>query len=137
MKNLLKIAFIATIICTNFAHCAESNDDKVLATYDGGEVKESQVAEQFKAFFEMNHEIKDKKISQLPANIQDRLVRGFVNVKLLDIQAQTLKIETSKEFIEKMNMFKKQLAQNELVSKVVGEMLFNFKSQVKLNKYYK
>jgi peptidyl-prolyl cis-trans isomerase C len=123
MKNLLKISFIATIICSNFSFAADISDGKVLATYKQDnktvEVKQSDVAEQFKGLFEMNPELKGKKITDLPANVQDRLVRSYVSTKLLEIEAQKKGIENSADFQEKVVMFKKQLAQQENLNDIL------------------
>lgn len=135
MKNLLKIAFIAGVSFASFSFAADNVADKVVGSYKGGEVKESQVLDQFKALFDANPEIKGKKLTDLPFNLQDKLVRSYINLKLLDSQVQKDKIEDTASFKEKLDTFKKQLAQQELLSKVVLEKVTPEKIEEEYTKF--
>jgi parvulin-like peptidyl-prolyl isomerase len=119
MKNWIKVAIAATIFC----NCAfvNSAEDKIVATYKGSEVKESQVFEQFKDAFDVNPSLKGKSFSELDPTVQESLVKAYVNLKLLDTEVAKNKIENSKDFNDKVNNFKRQLAQSELVNKVIAE----------------
>jgi len=113
MKRLAIILLSATVLASpSFA-----DSDPVLATYKGGEVKESQVMEQFKGLFDSQPSFKGKKFSDLDRALQENLVRGFVNVKLIDEEAKKEGIEGTKEFKEKVEAFKKQLAEQEVVDR--------------------
>lgn len=94
-----------------------ADNDPVVATYKGGDVKVSQVMEQFKPAFASQPNMKDKKFSELDKNLQETLVRGYINAQLLDKEAQNQKITSSKEFQDKVANVTKQLAQQELIEK--------------------
>jgi parvulin-like peptidyl-prolyl isomerase len=118
MKKILKLAFAATILYNCYSFAA---DDKVLGTFKGGEVKASQVAEQFKNEIAMDPALKDKKFEDLDTKVQELLVRAYIDTKLLDQEVKKNKIDESKEFTDKVEMFKKQLSQNELLNKMLTE----------------
>lgn len=114
MKKLAIILLSASVLSsTAFA------EDKVLATYKGGEVKESQVMQQFKPALDMAPANKDKKFSELDANLQEALVKGYINFKLLEQEAKTQGIENLPEFQDKLNKAKAQLIQQELLERFV------------------
>ncbi len=120
MKNVLKIAFAATVLYSSYL-VASGSDDKVLATYKGGDIKSYQVAEQFKNVFDATPNLKGKSLSDLDSNVQESLVRAYINIKLLEKEIKSQKIEDSKDFQEKLDGFRKQLAQNELLAKVIAD----------------
>ena len=114
MKKLAIILLSASVLSsTAFA------EDRVLATYKGGEVKESQVMQQFKPALDMAPANKDKKFSELDANLQEALVKGYINFKLLEQEAKTQGIENLPEFQDKLNKAKAQLIQQELLERFV------------------
>ncbi|WP_316354162.1 peptidylprolyl isomerase [Candidatus Trichorickettsia mobilis] len=114
MKKLAIILLSASLTYnTAFA------DDAVVATYKGGEVRESQIMQQFKPALDMQPGNKDKKFSEFDPNLQEALVRGYINVQLLNQEAKNLGIETAKEFQEKLNNVKTQLLQQELIERHV------------------
>jgi len=98
MKKLAIILLSASMISSS-AFAA----DNVLATFKGGEVLESQIMQEFKIDLDKSPETKGKKFSELDKNIQEGLVRGFINTKLLDQASKDLKIEDTKEYKEKIS----------------------------------
>jgi len=121
MKNLLKIAILTCAFSSYNVWAAENDGDKVIATYKNGNVTVSQVVEQFKMAFDMNPDLKGKKFSDLNPAMQEMMVKGYVNMKLLDEEIKKSKIEESKEFNEKLDTVKKEIAQNELINKIINE----------------
>jgi parvulin-like peptidyl-prolyl isomerase len=123
MKNWIKIAITASIFynCAFNSAVVNAADDALVATYKGGQVKESQVFEQFKDAFEVNPNLKGKSFSQLEQTVQESLVKAYINLKLLEKEVEKSKIEDSKDFNDKVSNFKKQLAQSELVNKIIAE----------------
>lgn len=119
MKKILTIILSASILSS----AAYADEDKIIATYKGGEVKESQIMQQFKSALDMQPVNQGKKFSELDSNLQEALVKGYINVKLLEQEAINQKIETSKEFQEKLNNVKSQLLQQELVERHIKSML--------------
>lgn len=112
MKKLATI-LLSTVLLSPFAYAA----DEVVGTYKGGDVKESQVMEQFKAAFESQPNLKGKKFAELDKNIQETLVRGYINGKLLDEEVKKAGIEDTKEFKEKIAAMRDQLAKQEIIEK--------------------
>jgi parvulin-like peptidyl-prolyl isomerase len=102
---------------------AFAEEDKIVATYKGGEVRESQIMQQFKAALEMQPANKGKKFSEFDVSLQEALVRGYINVQLLNAEAVKLKIESSKEFQDKLNNVKSQLIQQELIDRHVKSIV--------------
>ena len=115
MKKLAVILLSASVLSS----AAFAAEDKVLATYKGGEVKESQVMQQFKPALDMAPANKDKNFSELDANLQGALVKGYINFKLLEQEAKNQGIENLPEFQEKLNKAKAQLIQQDLLERFV------------------
>ena len=116
MKKLA-IIFLSASVLSSVAFAGDV--DKVLATFKGGEVKESQVMQQFKPALDMAPANKDKKFSELDANLQEALVKGYINFKLLEQEAKNQGIENLPELQEKLNKAKAQLVQQELLERFV------------------
>ncbi|WPY00653.1 Parvulin peptidylprolyl isomerase [Candidatus Trichorickettsia mobilis] len=115
MKKLAIILLSASLTY----NVAFAENDPIVATYKGGEVRESQIMQQFKPALDMQPGNKDKKFSEFDRNLQEALVRGYINVQLLNQEAKALGIETAKEFQEKLNNVKTQLLQQELIERQV------------------
>lgn len=114
MKKIATLVLSATLLSS---FTLSPNNDPVLATYKGGEVKESQVMEQFKSAFQTQPNLQGKKFSELDPNLQETLVRGYINSKLLEQEAKNSNIENSKEFQEKLTNIKNQLLQQEVIER--------------------
>ncbi len=111
MKKTLAILLSSALIFgTAFA------DDKVVATYKGGDVKESQVEEYIKPIFAAQN-APVKKFMELNAADQENIVKIFVRTRILEAEAKSQGIENSKEFQEKLKSFKERLLTEELLSK--------------------
>ena len=124
MKNLLKIALLAFAFYGQNV-LAVNNEDKILATYKNGNVTTAEVIEQFKMLLDSNPELKGKKFGDLNPGMQEAMVKMYINGKLLDEEIKKSKIEESKEFIEKLDASKKQLAQAEFIEKIINEKVTN------------
>jgi peptidylprolyl isomerase len=119
MKKLITLLLSATLL-TPYAF-AES--DSVVATYKGGEVKESQIMEQFKMIFQAQPSLKDKKFGDLERSMQENLVRGYISTKLLEEEVKKSGIEDTKEFQDKVANIVKQLSQQEFVESKIKAAL--------------
>lgn len=113
MKKLAVFLLSTTLTVSH----AFADSDPVVATYKGGDVKVSQVMEQFKPAFDAQPNMKGKQFTDLDKNLQETLVRGYINAQLLDKEVQNQKITSDKEFQEKLTNVTKQLAQQELIEK--------------------
>lgn len=114
MKRLATI-FLSASILTNIAFAA--NSDRTLATYKGGEVRESQLMEQIKPALDMNPSTKGKNFDDLDSNMQETIVKGFINAKLLEQEGKNVGIESTPEFQDKLNKTKSQLIYQELIQR--------------------
>ncbi|WP_341758273.1 peptidylprolyl isomerase [Candidatus Tisiphia endosymbiont of Ditula angustiorana] len=115
MKRTTIIFLAASLLASN----AFADEDKIVATYKGGEVKESQVMQQFQPSLDTQPSAKGKKFADFDANIQEMLVKGYLDTKLLEQEAKNSNIESSKEFQSKLNIVKNQLLQQELMERYV------------------
>jgi parvulin-like peptidyl-prolyl isomerase len=114
MKKIAALFLSATLLSSPIAFAA---DGKVIASYTGGDVTDVEVMDQFKPVLEMQPENKGKTFSQLEKNIQEALVKGYINIKLIDQEAKRLGIRDSKEFKEKMANVEQQMIQQELIER--------------------
>ncbi|MDP4708431.1 MAG: peptidylprolyl isomerase [Rickettsiaceae bacterium] len=110
----LAIVFLSATLLTSSAIAAGS---KVVGVYTGGDVTSDQVMEQFKPVLAMQPENKGKSFSELDKNIQELLVRGYINQKLFEKEADKLGIRNSAEFKEKLKAAESQLLQQELIER--------------------
>lgn len=113
MKKLAAALLLATLLSTP----ALAGKDTIVGTYNGGKVTEQEVMNQFKPMFEMQPENKGKEFSQLDPKLQELLVRGYINQKLFEKEADKLGIKNSKEFKEKLKITESQLVQQELIER--------------------
>ncbi|MEA0971233.1 PrsA superfamily peptidylprolyl isomerase [Candidatus Megaera venefica] len=113
------IALLSVTLISSSA-CAENKDAEnknIVATYSEGEVTSEQVMEQFKPMLDMQPENKDKKFSELDKNVQEMLVKGFINQKLFEKEAEKLGIRSSEDFKKKIKAAESQLLQQELIER--------------------
>ena len=113
------IALLSVTLISSSA-CAENKDAEnknSVATYSEGEVTSEQVMEQFKPMLDMQPENKDKKFSELDKNVQEMLVKGFINQKLFEKEAEKLGIRSSEDFKKKIKAAESQLLQQELIER--------------------
>lgn len=113
MKKLSIILLSATLLSTS----ALAGKDRVVGTYSGGEVTEQQVITQFESSLAMQPEHKGKNFSDLDKKVQELLVKGYINQKLFEKEADKLGIRKSKEFQEKMKMVESQMLQQALIER--------------------
>jgi parvulin-like peptidyl-prolyl isomerase len=133
MKNLIKTTVMA-IMFYNYTS-AGTSEDLVVATYKDGEVKQSEVFEQFKDAFEVNPNLKGKSFGELEPAMQEPLVKAYVNLKLLEKEIEKSKIEDSKDFQDKVSNFKKRLAQDEFINKIISEKVTDKLLEDEYNKF--
>jgi len=112
MKRLATIFLSATLLSSS-AFAADSA--KTLATYAGNEVTEVQVMGQFKEVLDSQEASKGKKFSELDKNMQEALVKSYVNMKLIEKEADKKGIRESKEFKDKIKNVEFQMMQQQLL----------------------
>ncbi|MCC8417190.1 MAG: peptidylprolyl isomerase [Rickettsia endosymbiont of Bryobia graminum] len=115
MKRISIIFLSASLL----ASAAFADTDQVVATYKGGEVKESQVMKEIQPFLANQPGGKDKKFSDFDPNLQETLVRGYIDAQLIKEAAKSSGIESSKEFQEKLNNIKEQMVNQQLLENYV------------------
>jgi peptidylprolyl isomerase/peptidyl-prolyl cis-trans isomerase C len=117
MKKIA-IALLSATLVSNSA-CAEnkSENKNVVASYSEGDVTSEQVMDQFKPILDTQPENKDKKFSELDKNVQEMLVKGFINQKLFEKEAEKLGIRDSEDFKKKVKATEAQLLQQELIER--------------------
>jgi len=111
MKKLA-IIYLSATLC---ASSALAGKGKLVATYSGGKVTSEQVMKEFKPALEMQPENKGKKFSELDKNVQELLVKSYINQKLFEKEADKKGIRKSKGFQEKIKLAEAQLLQQTLI----------------------
>ena len=125
IKRKLAVALLSATCLTSAALAKDSDKavtidkgGKVVATYNGGKVTESQIIEQIKPYLEQQEEkVKNQKFSDLDKKTQEMLVRGYVNIQLIEKEAQKSGITKTKEFKAKVKSYEHQLMQELLVQR--------------------
>ncbi len=130
MKKITLFLFITFFGFNTFAA-------KVVASYIGGNITEDQVMDQFKPVLDMQKENKDKKFSELDKNVQELLIRGYVNSKMLEKEADKFKIRESKGFKDKMRGIEMQMIQQELIDRRMKEKMTDQMMKKEIDKEYK
>lgn len=116
IKRKLAVALLSATCLTSAALAKDA--DKIVATYNGGKVTESQIIEQIKPYLEQQEaKVKDQKFSDLDKKTQEVLVRGYVNMRLIDEEAKKIGITNTKEFKAKVKAYEHQLMQEGLVQR--------------------
>ncbi|GAB4162600.1 MAG: peptidylprolyl isomerase [Rickettsiaceae bacterium] len=113
MKKIAIVLLSATLLSSSA--CADNSD--VVATYSGGQVTSEQVMQQFKPMLDMQTENKGKKFSEFDKNMQELLVRGFINQKLFEQEAEKQGIRKTEEFKKKLKLAEDQILQQELIER--------------------
>lgn len=112
MKKLV-IVFLSVIILSVSSVIAGLNP--VVGSYNNVEVTQQEVMTHFKPMIDMQPENKGKEFVQFDKKLQELLVRGYINQKLLEGEADKIGIRHSKIFKEKMQMVELQMIQQELL----------------------
>ncbi len=109
MKKIAVVLLSCTLLSSSiFA------DEKVLATYKGGKVRESDIMTQFKQALDSTPELKNKTFKQFDKELQESLVRNFVDAKLVAMEAKSTGIAETKDFKDKLENVKMKILQNSL-----------------------
>lgn len=119
MKKTATLLLSASILFSSYAFA----EDKVLATYKGGQVTESKIMTQFKEALAGQPQFKNKKYSDLDPQMKDALLNGYINSMLLEEEAKNSNVENTKSFKDKMADVKKQLIQQELLDSYIKKNL--------------
>ena len=119
MKRLATVFLSATLLSSTVL----AADNKVVATYTGGNVTADQVMEQFNPVLAMQPESKGKSFSELDKNVQEVLVKGYINSKLLEQEADKLKIRDSQEFKTKIKGIETQMIQQEILERQIKDKI--------------
>ncbi|HJD61018.1 MAG TPA: peptidylprolyl isomerase [Rickettsia endosymbiont of Columbicola hoogstraali] len=132
MKKL-SIVLLSVSMLSSIAFA--DNSDRVVATYIGGEVRESQIMKEFKPQLNLPSGETIKNFDDFPPQDQDKLIRMYVNNILLKKEVEKSNITSSKEFQEKLTNAKNQLAQKELLENYVKSNLTDKMFDDEYNKY--
>lgn len=132
MKKL-SIVLLSVSMLSSIAFA--DNSDRVVATYKNGEVRESQIMKEFKPQLNLPSGETIKNFDDFPPQDQDKLIRIYVNNILLKEEVAKSDITSSKEFQEKLENAKNQLAQKELLENYVKSNLTDKMFDDEYNKY--
>lgn len=114
MKKL-SVIFLSVSMLSGIAF---ADKDKVVATYKGGEVKESQIMKEFKPQLNLQSGETIKNFDDFPPQDQEKLIKIYVNNLLLKEEVAKSNITSSKEFQEKLENAKKSISSTRITSKL-------------------
>ncbi|MGX6960581.1 MAG: peptidylprolyl isomerase [Rickettsia endosymbiont of Pentastiridius leporinus] len=132
MKKL-SVIFLSVSMLSSIAFA--DTQDRVVATYNGGEVKESQIMKEFKPQLNLPSGESIKNFDDFPPQDQEKLIKMYVNNELLKKEIANSNITSSKEFQEKLESAKNQLAQQELLTSYVKSNITSKMFDDEYNKY--
>ncbi|MEY4463530.1 MAG: hypothetical protein RLZZ81_501 [Pseudomonadota bacterium] len=132
MKKL-SVIFLSVSMLSSIAFA--DTKDKVVATYKGGEVKESQIMQEFKPQLNLQSGETIKNFDDFPPQDQEKLIKIYVNNLLLKEEVAKSNITSSKEFQEKLENAKNQLAQQELLANYIKSNITDKIFDDEYNKY--
>lgn len=122
-RTSLKYVLIATVLASSVAVATNlyaGNKDTVVATYSGGEVKESDVLNHLKNFLGDNAE---KNYNSLGAEEKKSLVTEYVTSKLVDEEVKKQNIVDSEEYKKQMSRAGEQIARKVLIDKYIATVV--------------
>lgn len=134
--NIMKKIAVTTLLPIALFACS-AQDGKVVATYSGGKVTETDIMNHFKKVFDAQPELKGKTFSDLEKPAQEQLVRGYILNKLLEKEAKDKKIEESEAFKEKIAGLKEQLIRQELIAAYAKDAVTDAKIDEEYNTWVK
>jgi len=132
MKKL-SVIFLSVSMLSSIAFA--DTKDKVVATYKGGEVKESQIMQEFKPQLNLQSGETIKNFDDFPPQDQEKLIKIYVNNLLLKEEVAKSNLTSSKEFQEKLENAKNQLAQQELLANYIKSNITDKIFDDEYNKY--
>lgn len=112
MKKTAIVALLSASLMSSVAFA-----DTVVATYIDGQVTSEQVMAKFKPMLDMQEENKGKNFNELDKNVQELLVKSYINQKLLDKEAEKLNIRSTDEFKKKMKSAEELIVHQELIER--------------------
>ncbi|MDX1917083.1 MAG: peptidylprolyl isomerase [Rickettsiaceae bacterium] len=163
MNKILKIFVASTAIYLNVfpAYGAETSSTKVeapkeaqdqkptekiskitgatvVAEYNNGtKVTVDEVMRHFSAIFDQQPEFKGKKFTDFDENIQESLIKGYVNSKLILLEVESQKIMESAEYAKKLAEVKSQLAQQMIIENMIKEKVTDSDVRAEYEKFKK
>ncbi|MDX1924223.1 MAG: peptidylprolyl isomerase [Rickettsiaceae bacterium] len=135
MKKFIKVALVSSALLTasilsveSFADsktpvlaAAKYTDSSIVAEYGDVKVAVKEVMAQFGEFLAQQANFKGKKFDELEKNVQENLVKGYVNTRLLDSEVKESKIQESPEFIKRLDEIKTQVAQQFFIENIIKQ----------------
>lgn len=98
---------------------AADTPDPVVATFNQGDVKVSDIMGRYVGLFEGNPNFQGKTLTDLPYEMQKQLVTNYVNSKLIEVEVQNSKVQDTPEFATQLDNAKKQIAQGIFLDNIV------------------
>ncbi|MBL3284456.1 Parvulin-like PPIase [Rickettsiales endosymbiont of Paramecium tredecaurelia] len=125
MLKSLKVIYLLSVVlfCSSVQATGAGAGGVVLAKYKGGEVTAAQIEQEFRAMLDSQEATKGKTFAQLDKNVQDALLRAFLNAVVLQKEAQGLKLESDPSFQDKLENSRKQLVQSEVLQRYIADAI--------------
>jgi parvulin-like peptidyl-prolyl isomerase len=115
MKKIATIFLSATLLSS----IAFADSDKIIASYKGGDVKESQIMDMLRPSLQSQPGGKDKKFSDFDRTTQEALIHGYIQLKLLDQEIKNSDIESSAEVQKALAASKENIVREAFVERQV------------------
>lgn len=108
--------------------------DPVVANFNQGDVKLSEVMARYQGLFEGNPNFQGKTLTDLPYEMQKQLVTNYVNSKLIEVEVQNSKVQDTPEFATQLDNAKKQIAQGIFLDNIVKSRVLDKEIKAEVTK---
>jgi peptidyl-prolyl cis-trans isomerase C len=133
MNKISALSLISFLMLSSTA----LSDDKVIAKYQGKEVKESEVTTKLKEAFNGELPGGKKDFKELDKDTKTNLVKAIITGDLIEQEAHKAKLESSEEYNNLINNLKKQVLQKMFIEKKIKELVSEKDIKAKYDEYVK
>lgn len=145
-SKVLKAAILGSaLISASISFAAEKNNkssnklksDSVVAEYNGNKVKLKDVKSEFNQAIQGQSEMQNQKFEDLDKNVQENIIKSYVQSRILESEAEKSGIRESKEYKDKLEKIKKQVALQLFIENQIKSKVTEDKIKAKYNKFKK
>jgi peptidyl-prolyl cis-trans isomerase C len=135
IKKFTAIALISSALCSSafagFSSKEKLDHSKVVAEFGDQKILMKEIISEFENA--MKNSGNSKKFEELDKNIQDGIIKSFTQSKMLIKEAENSSIQNSKEFKEKIEKIRSQLAQQMFIESKIKSSLTETKIKNEYN----
>lgn len=114
--------FVISLLASAFIS-SSALADKVVARYKNIDVTDTQVMQQFNQAMQARGATEQKKITDLPAEMQKNIINGYLTAKIIEDKAKAAGLEKSASFQTKLAQVKNSLLSQEYIEQQINKQL--------------